>query len=1742
MKQAVAKAMAAFMLVSGINPGPAMIPKEVSAASVAYDPAILGEPVLPNRDDVVDAVKKSSWFHSHMDWTGKFGITARTNININSDVKMLTYNRTYQHNNNDCAEDLKASYEITSSAMKELVNSKHQLKLYVEGTMVPDYHSNFKNHWDKMWRCPELTLTTGDVGYCIINGKVYYYHYKPFAKPGQVNDDQPQAIAQYNYSDITSSDPDENPFYGDVGRNKLELAWTGGGWCNCGTCKLTLSGMYMKDTWAPKITDVYAARLSGSTYNRENNGFKAGETGYVVLNFSENIRFSDHTAKDLTLKLDCIDASNDQQLTDKLTASLVSLKGKQMIFSFTVPSTFNNKSTNVYISSISGTQDWTDTKDGFGLAILNAYNTDVSSYFGTFKCNSAVTDLAGNALDWSGSKKAMNRFYLDNVAPQLEKVTLDASMQKGVDLTNLDSSNTYAGPGDTLTFDVYFSEELNPNSYILGNVSASLNLKKSGNTVTARAKSANSVSAKSVLGRNASSGNLTKMTFETVTVDSEMSAADTNTIRITGISGLDSAKDLRGNTLGSVAAVTKAPANSAYVDTAAPTVSISGFQGDGAYTPASANRNVFTVPLVIQDSASGVLGQSAEAALSMSGLGESQTKSFEYCIDTNAQVTESTEWKSGTLTKSVSSFASFVLLNATQTTYIHIRLDDSDSTGYNWDSTDQKYYFTGFLKITAQDNAGNPCTKEFKLRHAADSTTAPVIEKVSETHVIHQSGTGGTVTVRANISDNFSVKAVQYQWGNQALQSQNVTDGGQYDFTYDTGNTQSGTIELKVYASDYGNHQQELVVPVEYKFETKKADYTFAGGSLTAPVRKPSLSVSSPGTASDVTYRTLTLAKDTNGSQYYVAEEGTDLFASVKWRKASVSVSGNVETVTYQSGDALEAFPDVYGSIDIRLLTVRQDVLTPDGNGVVAFRVGDANSYCDVVNLKSYVYGASPAVSVTMEDTVISAVDGKEISGLIHQFYPNGTHHTLNRAISSISDAAFTVRMSNSTTGEAGLGKNKYGLNIVKSATVEVYRKNQNANYESTRTYAGTMAVSEEQKLTFPDSAAPETGWYYLKITVTKVNGQQVVLDHNSNGTVNGKFFFVDKELNTLKMTADYSRRYAEAGFSSYYVFNSWNVSEASDEIQKIGIAEAGQKLSVKNELKLTMNYRKTDANSEAYYKNLTTATLYYRIYSSRDENGAENAPWCPFSADAYWNAHDYTYPVVAADVTVDETTGTESISFDYGTKEAPKLPVATGINTLYVQVKNAAGVVTTVGQIMVDASAATLSGMAVVSKEKEKTYEKLEPAFSAADLAALMGWNDSLSHLNSTKLTTVQEKTYVEDTSLLFCAYNAYGNVAAVPYEVTDVDGVGPYYIATQSYRGSPISYDSIQNMDAQNNPMGFHFYVYCDDGSATAEEFYLTFDREYSYLLTGDDSYLKTGEDQKPELTIPIPVGKKTEAEGQVTYDPWWDFGTDNYGIYHTEADQDDTSAGVEVWGQFKYDNSKAEGAGLTRTITLTARDQNGNISRDSVILSCVRNNRRPHAAQGLYTLDESYNNFKLENEGKDLFRQNELCVSSCVITDRSENYISRGACVVSRIEGHGANGLYYQPQTVKFSYVFNKSVSPTYTTMPDIKSDGTYDVRIVDLFGQVFTDTLRVDAFSQTGLNLEADKTTATRENVTVTATASEGYEVTEMTYGTLNQEGTFTADTSGTAPQASIADGGGTATITLTENGVVQAKAK
>lgn len=139
-------------------------------------------------------------------------------------------------------------------------------------------------------------------------------HHRHVGKPGSHKKKWDVAELMVN-RDVTYYSEEKNDEQGqliegvrDVAYGKTHLLWElSHRGCNCGSSGATGSVAYLIDTQGPKVTGIYAATdAAGKNRVADGSGFKAGETGYLVMEFDENIRFANNQAEELGLNLDFV--------------------------------------------------------------------------------------------------------------------------------------------------------------------------------------------------------------------------------------------------------------------------------------------------------------------------------------------------------------------------------------------------------------------------------------------------------------------------------------------------------------------------------------------------------------------------------------------------------------------------------------------------------------------------------------------------------------------------------------------------------------------------------------------------------------------------------------------------------------------------------------------------------------------------------------------------------------------------------------------------------------------------------------------------------------------------------------------------------------------------------------------------------------------------------------------------------------------------------------------------------------------------------------------------------------------------------------------------------------------------------------------------------------------------------------------------------------------------------------------
>ncbi|MBQ2981119.1 MAG: hypothetical protein IJD58_03225 [Lachnospiraceae bacterium] len=1649
-------------------------PKGVSAAElVDYKPAKLGVNVLPR-----SATDNSTFMK-------KYVLTSGTNMNVNDMFKLvswkniddgirmskgngLTRSKLMHEDNKNWYADYTWTFSSSQSTLKELMGDG-QIRLTYDGNLTSDHHWNFWSHWKEKWDVAKINISGGSGNVSLIS------------QSSQGRDDEQ---GQHYVLSV-----DSNSSWSSYDRLSFSAGHSG---CNCGSSGVSQSVIYLTDEYAPRVTSTYVAYDSaGNNKISSGSGLTAGATAYVVMNFNENIRFANTQAETLQLELDAYYKKNDQR-AGTIKANLISVVNNRMVFKFTVPATYNNEPTDLYIKSVSNSQSsFIGSSNQYTLYYLDkngeAFSKNADA---TGKVSSKITDLAGNGINWSRSSKSFGKIYLDNNAPEFAKTEISGSMMDANTTKpsnqwpeDMDRSSVFAGVGDELTFTVYFSEQLNINNNDLNNIYAQLNVKdSSGNTVKLKANSIKTSSAKSVFGVDAGSYNITKITFDKFTVEAGMvpSNVDGVSIQIVGIQGMGSTKDMVGNVLASVAGNLDAAAQQEYLDTLGPVASTDILLEDGkdVYVPNSDGSTIFTFPISVNDDksvdngtgayASGVTGLTGSFSVIMDG----ESKEFQYYVDTNSTASKySYKWKNGKTSSNISEAEKYDLLqlDGANKAYIHIMLDENTDYGYN---VAEGVKFNATLVVNAKDFAGNERVSEFKIAHDMD-WEVPTAEAVSNNIIVDGESSTATITANVKLRDNYGIKTVKYKWDDAGLlQDYNIGAGIltevevsipiEFTFTEDV-NTRQGTKKLTIAVEDYNGKQTIWTKEYSYSFLKPVGNYTIQSGSVEAPVIDPVVTIDWAKNSNNTGTQPYTMmimptGLQENGENVYYAflqdliKPDENIFARLpkdenantnayeflgNWYKlvGNVTDSGGSFSSYEQieSASLYEVYQFIhgyYGKLEVVFVT------SQEMNG--GYAAGSSSQYDPYPSFNNFSY--TTAMSVIKNESIYLANDadyGVIFSDIIDEngySVEDDVFHDMEDESDTIT-APYPTLDGMSVVIETVNNKETlealYGLNAISYA--ESYAQIQYYNGSIWQTKSTVeLAKLVEQSITIPYGTTTDTGYYRVVVTLSDIEGNKM--------TFEGPEYFADVTTVDFVMS-EYNKVYQYlgedgTGTKTVRAAQKYDMEETGE--LTVGLADVHKYWSLSegegvHEIIFTRDY-----TSEV---DRLSQDMIVGVWNKMDEMGQEYAVWLP--------ANDISsMEFVYTPVRVDEFTADS-----YGSEDKLLLPLKEGENIICYKIVNTNGIETT-KEILINVS--TAYNDFELDIRKTATEAVITPVVSDSALMAepvVKEFWFSSDYMSKTD-GDIPTYTVIRSNPYEFYMLDKYGNLSYQSCVIEEVDGEAPFYAGFTT----GTTYD-----DTEVGSDGFHFTFYVNDwAKISPEDAYLTFDADYSALLMG-----LTGEERAnntEQITMKIPVNLEQDENG---YMVWEDYGPGNNGIYRTQITdwKNDTLDGynsgfsIEVWGVFKYDDTLEKNAWVERNLTFFAYDENGFRSEDAV-------------------RTRQYSNIKPEvkigapDEDGHLYYSEEKF-------DENGNLGIYSFTPLSAISSYGAGTL----QTDINTYY----VSAYYTSLPMINSDGIYDIVFTDLFGQTYTQQLPVDLFGSTDIEFKVSNTEYTNKDVIVTAKA-------------------------------------------------------
>lgn len=1686
--------------------------KVEASEAVTYLPAKAGVNLLPNATELLTS---NNFMSNYVYKTDGFNITsefkAQSWQNLKGSIssnEALSQARKYWHNGNEHWQ-AEFQYDFSgNSVLTELVQG-NQIDEGYKAYLISDYHKHIGRHSDKKWDVAKLRLNR-DIT----------------VTAEKKNDEQPQLVE--GVLDVPST-------------------WTSLRWemnhqgCNCGSSAVSNSIAWLIDTTQPVVKRVYAAKDEKGNIEIENNsGFVAGDMAYMVLEFSENIRFADNTTDDLTLNMDLYGTMDDQQITDaKLTAKLVRLEGKKLVFQFAVPQQLNGKDINAYIRYISGSQDWVgQSGKPFSYVLLNKngkkYTINNTTIQNDMKCSSKITDLAGNPVNWSDSKKkittasgSVQKVYLDSTAPELNKVVMTGSMISEDSTTDKDSwpadidrSSVFAGIGDKISYSCYFTEALKISDE--GQVKAVLNIKdKDGNPIELALKNNEIKSGKEVLGKDAAGETISILNFETLTIAEGMEPVtkDGESIQIVSLEGLSGATDLRGNALGDVSNLTKKAAQQIYLDVDAPVAQVSlAKDSEGIYTPNSTGGFTFTIPISVSDGdneaySSGTAGKNGKFRLVMD-----DKYSYMWYIDQEPSIKEDAYWKNGWTGTDKDSYYANSFVQMEQQQYIHFKLKDNVDYGYNG-----SHYFQARMDVYTEDYAGNTQTQSYKLKHDVDNV-GPELELIDQKSKLNTDGTG-TLTLTFRVSDQFGIgDKLIYNYG-ETSKEVSLTKGSKEETV---------TVEIPLSATDVTNQKKEVTAKVTdvkgnqterttvctYKLKTISSDYSIGNkGSVENPLLKKDLDITikQPETINlgekDEKTRTMLLiplGKETiDGKEQdtYLAfitpirypnetVAVQNIFQGLSnangaqypynyhcWYKLAGTVSkdgsnGQLEEVVEYSNSNNNfnslgtELEKVYGKIEVLFVTSTEFVANEN------FNFGNVDSQRILTEKETMYFAITSEYSVEFIDMVNA--QGESVKDNLY-VEKKGTDETgtteIYKAVSchSLADIYAKIKITNEKEKDGLL----FGYNQINLE--ESYYSLFGINTEEFYSYTGKLDAAGEQLLSFPDDIK-WTGIYELTVYIKT----KEMIETGNNFTVLSQYIYVDR-LDYGVSPCYYSKVYADKELektspdeADISVFEQEKRVTDQDVIQ-VGLADMPSDQYTTNPAESSVAYNRLtfirtvnyceDVNDSRY---TVKRNWKIRAWSAMDPDGEKNARWYDMPAARFNFQLMKTEEFTEADYSLTGIDGTE----------VPVLPLMAGDNVVYYEIQmNEHEPVRSSKVIQVLTQAPEVS-VSEISHTANKVILNVDvPADILTNGGRIGTRTSSDEHVRMYQVEQYYlQPEYYEPTKSLFFVADSYGNLTITEeYSVTDVDGIVPR-----------SNYEKYYDTDAN----GFHFKYYAyDNEGIEPDSMEAVASPAYSALLLGmtEKEWEAAGLEQ---IRFKVPVN--TQGDGI-----WESYEESYYGIYKTKIENNYTDEetgwkgySVEVWGEYPYIAGEYEGSYYPYGLEFYVTDVNGNDSYNSYY---------------------SYRSEKEDNEAP------VIEVSS--LTEDGYPVVTSNIPLKS-VTGYGAGKMSMMSITDG-----DKEKITFGTTLPMICVDGNYELSYMDLFGNEYTQTVPVTVFKNEDIDVHYSETALTNQKVSVSVKAvNPGDAITEITAVSGDTEVKGTIDKMDAAK----------ASITLEQNGKITIK--
>ncbi len=1603
----------------------------------------------------------------------------------------------------DDSNTYNAAYTYNLPEELRVPRAKGDLSFFASVTLTNDRHGNFWRHWDKKTAYPNVYFVGNDT-------RSLFYSSSANDCDGTWTYGGPGERSAISYSYIK--------FYA-----RAQV-------CTCGSSRVNQVKLVLVDEAGPKVSSITTSKtLDGSAVTE----FKPGDTVYIHLNFDEDIRFSDMTAPLLSsapkLKfrvkriVDGIEESGIQA-----TAALVSLKNNTLSFVYTVPAVYGaGIAVNHYIDEVYPYAQQTTFVGGpFALSLPGV---SVALAPETKKSTSYITDIAGNAMQTTGTVKLAKPAYLDNVAPVVEKIELTHPVKNKY---NVSEPCVWAGIGDQLGFSVYFSETLGflsggasrlpANSVIVSGetrynlitpfpgvetaIWAELNLGVSGTPVKARADYM-VVRQDGLNGKNISIVHFQPTAPITADMAPLVYGGAPLPVGLNKIYQQDSASwklsDLHVNLYNGARELINTqnrvmPAGQRYPDTLPPAATTTLGQTAGGYLPGDYGAHSikeFFFPLTLTDGtaqgaefASGIRGQKG-LFLWEDTIPGAETYSYLYAVTGSIAKPADTAYKEARSGERIP-FEQLASTALTGTSYLHIKLADGAACNL----------FATRLVVTAVDLAGNTAETAFPLDYIHDIAGPATMLVSSRREYRKPDGLSpfmGFLTADLTVKDpgGLVTGATRYQWVTRTSDSVAADPGGWQTvtaFTTDTATEKAfalvkpdlaaGTnhkFRLFILSQDTRGNVSETFFDLDYNLALPTYNLDFVTDPL-VPDNQHSLKVSLPNPPDANSGRLLVLVKkpetfyttNPNGDEYFAflgaanyAAQGAsdamiidnpfDLFIVDLeafpalwncWRNVRMSWSGTTRVLTeltreqtFYAGLQESLYLD-YHELEVTFIAlpgnadffnIPESVLQT--NDVYTYRVAGGWGHTEPPN----------SISIGNPKTAEGLPENKD-GGPLAMGYDESFDSSQSvfdakpgrRFVRSLDGASLDIELANTLVPSYGLSDIDF---TSLDTRLEVYYRGETYTEESTLIHTQPLLPLARQTFTFPVGLCDKSGMYKVVVTVKSVGSGEIsraeytdiYLDLNQPSAYGLTF------INSYTSLTPVETEWGTYAPRVWHFENQRDFDLGPDErVQEISLSTVPlQSLPEVSEKVTYLNFYWQDLEScfRKSYDEYLYASAYLRVWN---ETTLAQVP-----LDAYkWIDNDYGIEIAA--VTLDGT-NTASVlqrmrdysgeDFDEG--RYPLLPIAPGQpNIVRYQMVTSSGVESPVQTL-------------IIHPQDERPTMTLDIAPNRQnnpDLWAAVDPGVTVSVADFTGRFTREE---------LIFDFRVLGENGGESFGALEEDGEEEdEWIDWQPYREQFRETGSVaipQNgtylfmmMDPDQNVTYEVVAIDWIDSRAPALEADVS--TGAAGAITGTARVTDDLPDADSRLYLTLDGGQELEipslSAADATANPLWRLAdTSLSGVYETSTSYDAESKTIAFTLFLPFDTTKAEGALLPHTLTMTAADEAGNRSVVKTFPLTVPNSK------------PKYTGARLDD--------------GALVAD-----FSRPVQMLSPPQSAG------------------QTVFDTAKTLP-VFTNGSYEVRYADIFGAEYTEVIAATAFDGLFLcDVSVSDTAPTNKDVTVTVNAA------------------------------------------------------